>query len=346
LVALICCKFIFYWQNHRLFTIKFFAKTHALLYTETMIVAEGICKSYNGIQALSGVSFHIGEGEIVGILGRSDSGKTTLMSILSGCIHADSGYAKIGGFDLAKKTIEAKRSFGYVPSRSLLYPDMTVHGFLNFAGRLRGIPEKKLGEAVFECLRVVSGEYLLNRKISGLTRFEERLINFAQAVIAKPPVLLIDALAAGLEPSETQRIRNLIGQLSLSHTILLSTSLLYEAAELCSRVIILNGGKVAADRKMEELSGRTNGLQLRMRIEGDEEIIRRALMPLEDEDYALCYIERTEEKNVFRISVECDRDIRRKISGICAENKLAILEMRQTSVSLEDIYFQLTSDST
>lgn len=314
-------------------------------YTGNMIEVEGISKKYNDTEVLSEVSFGAGEGETIALLGRSDAGKTTLMNIVSGCIHADKGTVKLCGKDIVKKNKEAKQCFGYVPSRSLLYRDMSVRSFLAFAGRLKGIAEKKLGDAIYFALKEVSAEYLLNARTDELSAFEDKLIVIAQAIMAKPPILLIDAPTVKLEPAETEKVRELIRRLSERHTVLLSTSLLYEAAELCSRVIILNMGRVAADRQMSEFQGRTAGReQLRLRVMGDEMAVRAAFMPLEERAGAYCYVERSGERMGFNISIESEKDIRAEVFSICAASSVTILEMRRTSISLEDIYLQLTSE--
>lgn len=307
--------------------------------------AEKLSKSINGRQRLFDVSFDIAEKECVGILGRSGSGKSILMSILTGCVMPDSGSVYFSGKKL--ETRSAKLFFGYVPSKSLLYEDMSVNAYLRFSARLKGIAEKKLNEKVILALKRVHAEYLLNSKIEDLTKYERKLVEFAQAVIAEPYILLVDAPTSELTPNEKERIRALLRELKDDYAILLASSELYEVTEICSRVIILSSGRIAADRKTSDFSkGAGENIQIRLRIKGNQEEILNTFAPFEAEaEKVIFYFEKGEEIGTYNVFLESKEDLRERVFKLCAKSGLVILEMRRTSVSPEDIYLRLTGDT-
>ncbi len=215
-----------------------------------MIRVEKITKYYGVVCALSDVSFSIAEGECVGLLGPNGAGKSTLMRILTGYMPASYGSAWIGQYEIHEKPLEAKRLIGYLPERIPLYEEMSVKSFLMFVAEAKGIESRNRANAVNEVVEKCGLRGVYNRIVRSLSKGYKQRLGLAQAIIGSPPVIILDEPTVGLDPQQVVEIREMIKSFGKSHTILLSTHILSEVAFLCSRVIILNEGKVVEDIPM------------------------------------------------------------------------------------------------
>lgn len=216
-----------------------------------MIIVEQITKYYGAVCALSNVSFSIKEGERVGLLGPNGAGKSTLMRILTGYMPASYGSAWIGQYEIHEKPLEAKRLIGYLPERIPLYEEMSVRSFLIFVAEAKGIERRNRGKAVDEVLEKCGLTSVSHRVVRSLSKGYKQRLGLAQAIIGSPPVVILDEPTVGLDPQQVVEIREMIKGFGEHHTILLSTHILSEVTFLCSRVIILNEGKVAKDITVE-----------------------------------------------------------------------------------------------
>ncbi len=178
-----------------------------MMYTLNMINVNKLNKFFNQAPALQDIEFSINKDEKVGILGKTDSGKTTLLQIITGCLYADSGSVLINGYDITKQGRRAKTFFGYVPSVFPIYDEMTVGKYLTFAGKLKGLNERELSHSVFETLKGLSAEQFMNTRINNLTYYEKKIVSLAQALVSKPEILIIDAPTEGMNPEEARMMR-------------------------------------------------------------------------------------------------------------------------------------------
>lgn len=218
------------------------------------IVIKNISKVYGTQKALDNVSLSIGEGEIVGLLGPNGAGKSTMMKILTCFIPPTEGSAEICGYDIFEHQMEIKRSVGYLSEQNPLYYDMYVREFLLLVAGIHKI-ERKLRKARVEKVIALTGlEKEANKKIGTLSKGYKQRVGLAQALIHDPKVLILDEPTTGLDPNQLLEIRNLIKQIGQSKTILLSTHIMQEVEAVCSRVIIINNGRLVADDKTEQLA--------------------------------------------------------------------------------------------
>ena len=218
------------------------------------IVIKNISKVYGTQKALDNVSLSIGEGEIVGLLGPNGAGKSTMMKILTCFIPPTEGSAEICGYDIFEHQMEIKRSVGYLSEQNPLYYDMYVREFLLLVAGIHKI-ERKLRKARVEAVIALTGlEKEANKKIGTLSKGYKQRVGLAQALIHDPKVLILDEPTTGLDPNQLLEIRNLIKQIGQSKTILLSTHIMQEVEAVCSRVIIINNGRLVADDKTEQLA--------------------------------------------------------------------------------------------
>jgi len=218
-----------------------------------MIEVSGLHKRYHELVAVDGISFSVARGEVIGFLGPNGAGKTTIMRVLVGAIPASAGKVVIGGADVFEKPLEVKRQVGYLPEVPPLYEDLDVAAYLGFVCRLKGLKRKQIGPET-DRLRAMCGlEEVGKRLIGNLSKGFRQRVGLAQALVGDPQVLILDEPTIGLDPNQIVEIRSLIGNLAANRTVILSTHILGEVIQLCSRVIILNRGRIVADDEIEKL---------------------------------------------------------------------------------------------
>ena len=218
-----------------------------------MLEVQALSRRYGATLAVDDVSFKIRKGEVVGLLGHNGAGKTTIMKMLSGYLEPNQGGIKIGGLDQALKPQETQQALGYLPENLPLYPEMTVANYLDYAAdlkRLRGAEKQR------ELRRVVAATELKSKlaaQIATLSRGFKQRVGVAQAILGQPKLLILDEPTNGLDPQQTQQMRELILDIAQQATVILSTHIMQEVTAVCSRVLILNAGKLVIDEQLESL---------------------------------------------------------------------------------------------
>lgn len=216
-----------------------------------MIEAEGLTRRYGETLAVDGVSFTIGAGEIVGLLGHNGAGKTTIMKMLTGYLEPSAGVARVGGIDVAAAPDEARRQLGYLPENCPVYPEMAVVDYLDYVAGLRGVADR--AAALREVLAATDLADRAFDAIGTLSRGFQQRVGVAQAIIHKPRLLILDEPTNGLDPSQTQHMRDLIRRLAADATVILSTHIMQEVDAVCDRVMILRAGELALDERLDAL---------------------------------------------------------------------------------------------
>jgi ABC-2 type transport system ATP-binding protein len=230
-----------------------------------------LTKYFNDYAAIRDVSFDVPRGQIVGFLGPNGAGKTTTMRILAGFLTATSGQAFIDGYDVFWQPLEVRRRIGYMPENCPLYPEMRVVEYLNFRGGIKGLHGGERRRRLHFVLERCWLEDVRRQVIGTLSKGYRQRVGLADALLADPPVLILDEPTAGLDPAQIKESRALIRELGQEHTILLSTHILPEVEMTCDRVIIINRGQVAASGMLDEMKRADEPLEdLFLRIvEGD-----------------------------------------------------------------------------
>jgi ABC-2 type transport system ATP-binding protein len=218
-----------------------------------VIKTEALTRTYGDFTAVDQVSFKIGRGEIVGLLGHNGAGKTTIMKMLTGFLEPTSGHIEIDGMDIRTDREAIQRKIGYLPENCPVYPEMTVIDYLDYAAALHGVPESERPRRVREAIAKTALEEKAMQLISTLSRGYRQRTGVAQALLHNPDILILDEPTNGLDPAQIQHMRDLIRALSKEATVILSTHILQEVQAICDRVIIVRSGRVALDAKMEEL---------------------------------------------------------------------------------------------
>jgi ABC-2 type transport system ATP-binding protein len=217
------------------------------------IAIEKLSKSYGRIQALSGVSFKIEPGEVIGLLGPNGAGKTTLMKILTGYLEPDDGEVRVHGLDVVTDPLSAQRRIGYLPESAPLYGEMLVQEYLEMMAAMRGVAPDRRHDRMVEVIRATGLTERVVQPIGTLSKGFRQRVGIAQAIIHEPDILILDEPTTGLDPGQIVEIRDLIVGLAKKATVLLSTHILSEVEATCERVLVIMQGQLRADAKLAEL---------------------------------------------------------------------------------------------
>ncbi|HVY25226.1 MAG TPA: ABC transporter ATP-binding protein [Polyangiaceae bacterium] len=219
-----------------------------------MIEVQGLTKDYGTVIAVRDVSFSVGRGEVVGFLGPNGAGKSTTLRILAGFLGATSGKVTIGGFDIAERSLEARAQLGYMPEAAPLYPELRVREYLEFRARLKRVPRGKRRAQVAKALERAHVTDMAETTIGHLSKGYRQRVGLADALVADPPLLILDEPTAGLDPNQVREVRALIQELSSDHTVLLSTHILSEVEATCQRALVIDRGRLVAQGTLAELA--------------------------------------------------------------------------------------------
>jgi gliding motility-associated transport system ATP-binding protein len=305
-----------------------------------MIEVENLTKRFPTQTAVSDVSFSVQQGEIVGFLGPNGAGKTTAMRVLTGYLPPTAGTARVAGYDVVTRSLEARASLGYLPESAALYPEMRVHEYLAYRARLEGVNgaavKARVAEAIESCLL----QEVANRKVENLSKGFRQRTALAGALVHRPPVLILDEPTVGLDPMQIIKIRETIRALGRERAVLLSTHILPEVDAVCDRVLIIDRGRIVAEGTAAELRGRLAG----------SPIVRASLAGRVDAREALAslsgVISVSEEQDVdeTRLRLECssDADPREEIFRTAVARGWTLRELARESLSLEDVFVRLT----
>jgi ABC-2 type transport system ATP-binding protein len=219
-----------------------------------MIEVRNLTKRYGDIVAVENVSFAAEKGQILGFLGPNGAGKTTTMRVITGFLPATSGTVRVAGFDIFENALEVRKRIGYLPENPPLYDDMTVTSYLSFVARIKGVARADAPTAVARVAERCGLNDVLRRTLGNLSKGFRQRAGLAQALIHDPSVLVLDEPTIGLDPKQIIDIRSLIRDLSGERTVILSTHILPEVAQLCSKVVIIDRGRIAVEGPIAELT--------------------------------------------------------------------------------------------
>lgn len=297
------------------------------------VIVSGLTKIYGSQKALDGVSFEVKPGEILGFLGPNGAGKSTTMKILTGYLPQSAGSASVCGFDVNTQSMEARKKIGYLPELNPLYTDMYIKEYLLFSASLMGITGKEAQEKV-ETMIAKTGLTLERKKqINQLSKGYKQRVGLAAAMLHNPEVLILDEPTSGLDPNQVIEIRNLIKEIGKDKTVIFSTHIMQEVEAMCSRVIIINKGKLVANDSIETLQKQLQK-SFTLRVEFKQDIDETKLKAIKG-------LVQTEQ-NGKQFSLKATHDIREELAQLAQENGWLILSMQLAENSLEDVFQSLT----
>jgi ABC-2 type transport system ATP-binding protein len=311
----------------------------------SMIQIQNVTKRYGSKLAVNNVSFTINKGEILGFLGRNGAGKSTTMNIITGYISSSEGTVTVDGYDILQHPIEVKRRIGYLPEQPPLYLDMTVDEYLTFVCNIKGVEKKNRKSHMDKITEVVGITDVRKRLIKNLSKGYRQRVGLAQALVGNPEVLILDEPTIGLDPRQIIEIRKLIKDLGKDHTVVLSSHILHEVADVCERVVIINKGEIVAQDTLENLSrGVGDTRRMTVRVAGPDTEVRRLIRDLHGIQYVENMGSKEPDSHDFLIETDKETDVRKPLFNALSRAGYPILMLRPMDLTLEDIFLQLTSE--
>lgn len=308
-----------------------------------MIEVADLVKDYASYRALHNLTFNVRRGEIVGLLGRNGAGKSSTMRILSCFMPATSGTASVAGFDVFSQADEVRRRIGYMPESNPLYEEMRVREYLKFRARLKGLSRAASRSRVDAVMEECSLTDVSRKLIGHCSKGYKQRVGLADALVHEPDLIILDEPTSGLDPNQIRAVRQLIKDLAKKHTVLLSTHILPEVEMTCSRVLIMEQGRILADDSPENLQNHMNpDGQVRAEIAAPREVliewfeewaaVKTHDVAVGDGDFFVCSLTPTN-----------GTDLRPEVFARCREHGWVLRELTRSRSSLEDIFVQVTN---
>jgi ABC-2 type transport system ATP-binding protein len=318
-----------------------------------MIKVEGLTKRYARNVAVDHISFQVEKGQIVGFLGPNGAGKTTTMRMLTCFMPPTDGHAEVAGFDILDSPMEVKKRIGYLPESPPVYPEMEVIEYLNFVGRIKGVPKAGLARRIDEVMQKCAVADVQRKEIGKLSKGYRQRVGLAQAILHNPDVLILDEPTSGLDPHQIMETRDLIRGLAGDHTIILSTHILSEVEAICEHVIIIAKGKLVATDTVANLTSRLHGTELvsvevapRAPASDGAVFVSQVQQKLEQVFGVSRVLHKETKDGRERFAVESlqGRQIRPELARAVIESGWNLNELRSVGLSLEEIFLQLTAE--
>jgi ABC-2 type transport system ATP-binding protein len=311
--------------------------------TSHMIDVKNLTKRYVGRTAVDDISFHVGQGEIVGFLGPNGAGKTTTLRMLTSYLPPSSGSVKIAGFDVFRDSLKARRQIGYMPENVPLYEDMRVKEYLRFRAKLKGLSGKDMRERIGKVMDRCGVTDVRKKMISSLSKGYRQRVGLADTLVHSPQLLILDEPTNGLDPNQIRQVRELVKELGRDHTVLISTHILPEVEATCDRVIIINEGKVRASGTPQELVGR-------LRTAGTISVEIKTDPGAASEKMKLVSgVRKVQKESIdddgwsrFTLRVEATSDVREELYNMAIANHWPLRELTRHHATLEDVFVEVT----
>jgi len=304
------------------------------------VQVKNLVKNFNDQVAVKNASFEAKENEILGFLGPNGAGKSTTMKIITCFLPPTEGTVIVNGLDIHSNPREIKRLTGYLPENNPVYPDMYVHEYLRFIGKLNGIKSGDLNSRVSEMVEKCGLSKEQNKLIGSLSKGYRQRVGLAQTLLHDPQVLILDEPTTGLDPNQITEVRKLIQEISREKTVIISTHIMQEVQALCDKVVIINEGEIVADGALKELKNKNSKRQkVKVRLSGSIPIDEFNKIP-DIEEATL-----QGDLNTVLLVASPEKDIRPAINKVVGQMNLDLLELSLVEESLEDIFKQLTNPS-
>ncbi len=301
------------------------------------VLVKDLVKIYGTQHAVDGISFTASKGQITGFLGPNGAGKSTTMKIATCFIPPTSGSVEVCGYNVIDSPIEVRQQIGYLPEHNPLYLDMYVQEYLKFTGGLYGMKGASLQKRIAEMIELCGLGIEQYKKIGALSKGYRQRVGLAQALIHDPQVLILDEPTTGLDPNQILEIRKVIKSIAKDKTVIFSTHIMQEVQALCDQVIIINKGKIVADKTIAEIRNLNTAIKI-IRLEFTEPVDINQFKTFD-------FVSDTRhiQANVYELVVTTDADTRPLIFKACAEKGWTLIEMKVEEQSLESVFRELTS---
>jgi len=301
-----------------------------------MIEVERLSRRYGTVKAVDSVTFAIGRGEIVGLLGLNGAGKTTTMRMLTTFLQPTSGRASLAGHDVLDEPLEVRRKVGYLAENVPLYPELRVREYLEFRAKLKDVPRARRREAINHVIHRCSLGTVEDRIVGQLSKGYRQRVGLAEAMVHMPDILILDEPTAGLDPVQVREVRALIRELGDQHTILLSTHIMPEVEAVCSRVIIIERGRIAVDDTLNNL--RSDSVMV-VEVRGAVDAVRRSLESASGVA-RVNLVGKDGELATFEVQADGGADLREPLAARVMQNGWSLRRLDIRRNTLEDRFIQ------
>jgi ABC-2 type transport system ATP-binding protein len=308
-----------------------------------VIEVEHLSKSYGMRLAVDDLSFRVARGEVVGFLGPNGAGKSTTLRMLTGFLPPTGGRIRIDEIDMLTAPVEAKKKIGYMPEACPLYGEMRVEEYLRYRAELKGVPRARMTARVGAALEMASVQEVAGRIIGQLSKGTRQRVGLADALVADPPLLVLDEPTAGLDPNQIRQVRDVIKGLAGHKTVLLSTHILPEVEASCGRVVIIHRGKLVREGAPDEIRSRGTRAAVMLVSRAEEDQLLPALRAVDGVDEVLV---RDRVDGTLRCEVRGppSAELVERVFAAVAAKGLALRELREIKgASLEDVFSALTT---
>jgi ABC-2 type transport system ATP-binding protein len=309
-----------------------------------MISVKNLTKSFGRTVAVNDVSFEVDKGEVLGFLGPNAAGKTTTMRILTCYLAPDSGSASIAGYDVLENPLEVRKRVGYLPESAPLYGDMNVVAYLEFVADVRGIPREEKPKRIDKMVDVCGLSGMTDRTIGTLSKGFKQRVGLAQTLMHDPDILILDEPTTGLDPSQIIEIRELIKQIGKERTVILSTHILPEVEVTCTRVLIINEGRIAASGTPAELQTIAGGEDsIYVSVRGGGPSFAETLGKIRSVTGVEIGPQARPGYTTYVLKAVSGADVPEEVFRVAVDNEWTLNELRKETLSLEDIFLRLTT---
>jgi ABC-2 type transport system ATP-binding protein len=301
-----------------------------------MIQVDNLTRRYGDFTAVDEVSFRIGRGEIVGLLGHNGAGKTTIMKMLTGFLEPTAGTIDINGLRIGRDTTAIQSRIGYLPENCPVWPEMTVIDYLDYQATLHGMANRQRKTAIARAIRRTALKEKATATIQTLSRGYRQRVGVAQAILHEPDIVILDEPTNGLDPTQIRQMRDLIRELAQSATVIVSTHILQEVQAVCERVLILRAGRLVVDSRLDELQ--REGALL-VAVDGDAQAALKSVEGVT----GVAELNRDDDRRRYRLEAqpECAPHVARAIISA----GLALHEITAERHDLESVFAQVNEEA-
>lgn len=300
-----------------------------------MIEVTHLTRRYGDVTAVNDVSFVIGRGEVVGLLGHNGAGKTTIMKMMTGYLEPSAGTIRFDGLEIGRDTPTIQARLGYLPENCPVWPDMTVVDYLDYQAALHGVSKERRPHAIAQAVRRTALSEKATRPIHTLSRGYRQRVGVAQAILHEPDIIILDEPTNGLDPTQIRHMRELVQELALKATVIVSTHILQEVQAVCERVLILRAGRSVIDSRLEDLQ---LGHALLVTVEGD------AYATLQSVEGVVKVVELTVEDSRRHYRVEAPPSAAPRVASTLAQAGLALYELKVERHDLETVFARVNEE--
>lgn len=301
-----------------------------------MIEVSHLTRRYGDVTAVDDVSFVIGRGEVVGLLGHNGAGKTTIMKMMTGFLEPSGGTIRIDGLEIGRDTPAIQARLGYLPENCPVWPDMTVIDYLDYQAALHGVSTERRARVIAQAIRRTALSEKATRPIHTLSRGYRQRVGVAQAILHEPDIIILDEPTNGLDPTQIRHMRELVGELATKATVIISTHILQEVQAVCERVLILRAGRLVIDSRLEDLQ---LSQALLVTVGGD------ARAALESVEGVTKVTELTADESRRQYRLEAPPTVAPRVASALAHAGFGLHELKAERHDLETVFARVNEES-